>query len=138
MSAWPGDFDNRRWAVYTKGMSHRHDFSGHPGLSEFERQLQTGVERLRSGQAHFDLGDMSELPEEQRKLLLRLLALGAGLGLGALGLYLGKRAVDGIEQTDLPEVLRELENLPKEIVERIRAGWSGTGRRGQRIIIPDE
>lgn len=119
-------------------MSHRHDFSGHPGLSDFERQLQTGVEQLRSGQAHFDLGDMSELPDEQRKLLLRVLAVGAGLGLGALGLYLGKRAVDGIEQTDLPEVLRELENLPREIVERIRAGWSGTGRRGQRIIIPDE
>ncbi len=119
-------------------MSHRNDFSGHPGLSEFERQLQTGVERLRSGQGHFDLGDLSELPEEQRKLLLRLLALGAGLGIGALGLYLGKRVVDGIEQTDLPDVLRELENLPREIVERIRAGWSGTGRRGQRIIIPDE
>jgi hypothetical protein len=122
-------------------MSHRHDFSGHPGLSEFERQLQTGVERLRSGQTHFDLGELGnlgELPEEQRKLLLRVLAVGAGLGLGALGLYLGKRAVDGIEQTDLPEMLRELENLPKEIVERIRTGWSGTGRRGQRIIIPDE
>jgi hypothetical protein len=119
-------------------MSHRNDFSGHAGLSEFERQLQAGVDRLRSGQTRFDLGEFGELPEEQRKLLLRLLALGAGLGIGALGLYLGKRAVDGIEQTDLPDVLKELENLPREILERIRSGWSGTARRGQRIIIPDE
>ncbi|HEX6819783.1 MAG TPA: hypothetical protein VF120_15505 [Ktedonobacterales bacterium] len=117
-------------------MSSDEHFNGHQGLAAFERQLKADTERLREEIAQIDLSDLSD---EQRKLLLRLLALGAGLGAGALGLYLGKRAADGIAQSDLPRALEQLETLPREIVERIRAGWSGaTTSRGRRIVIPED
>lgn len=107
------------------------------GLDALERWLKANAERWRESN-HINLGELTELPEEDRQALLKILAWGAGIGLGALGLYLGKRAADGIAQSDLPETLRHLESLPVEILERIRAGWSGNARRGQRIIIPDE
>jgi hypothetical protein len=116
-----------------------HDDHGDPsnGLESLERWLKANAERWRESN-HINFGEFNELPEEDRQALLKILAVGAGIGLGALGLYLGKRAADGIAQTDLPETLRRLENIPVEILERIRAGWSGSARRGQRIIIPDE
>lgn len=121
-------------------MDHDEHFDGQQGLSAFERQLKSDAERLRQ---EFGQIDLTELTEEQRKLLLRLLALGAGVGVSALGLYLGKRAADGIAQSDLPRALEQLENLPREIVERIRAGWNGNGwgnpsGRGRRIVIPED
>lgn len=119
-------------------MSQEDHFKQHERLSTFERQLKDIAQRIRDNRGHFDVGEVNNLPEEERKLLLRLLAIGAGLGVGALGLYLGKRAAEGVAQTDLPDTLRHLENLPTEIVERIRAGWNGLSRREQRIIIPDE
>lgn len=111
-------------------------FNEHEGLAAFERQLKADAERLRDEIGQLDVADLSD---EQRKLLLRLLALGAGVGAGALGLYLGKRAVDGIAQSDLPRALEQLETLPREIVERIRAGWNGSAiSRARRIIIPED
>lgn len=107
------------------------------GLESLERWLKANAERWREN-PHINLGELNDLPEADRQALLKILAWGAGIGLGALGLYLGKRAADGIAQTDLPETLRRLENLPIEILERLRAGWGGHARRGQRIIIPDE
>ncbi len=119
-------------------MDHDDHFNAQHGIESFERWLKANAERWRESGGHINLGELSELPEEDRQALLKMLAWGAGIGLGALGLYLGKRAADGIAQSDLPEALRRLESLPAEIVERIRAGWNGTARRGQRVIIPDE
>jgi len=116
-------------------MSSKSRFDEHEGLAAFERQLQADAQRLREEIGQLDLTNLSD---EQRKLLLRLLAVGAGLGAGALGLYLGKRAADGISQSDLPRALEQLETLPREIVERIRAGWTGTTTRSRRIVIPED
>lgn len=128
--------DKRHVLGYSNGMSSDEHFNGQQGLSAFERQLKADTERLREEISQFDLSDLSD---EQRKLLLRLFALGAGLGAGALGLYLGKRAADGIAQSDLARTLEQLETLPREIVERIRAGWNGTTTsRGRRIVIPED
>src|SRR5690242_9748557 len=101
---------------YSKGMNHDEHFNGQHGLSAFERQLKADAERLRDEWGQFDLADLNE---DQRKALLRLLALGAGVGVGVFGLYLGKRAADGIAQSDLPRALEQLERLPREIAERI-------------------
>jgi len=135
-------FDKRRSVLYTTSMDHDNHFDDrfkdHERLSAFERQLKDFAERIRENRGRFDVGELNDLPEEDRKFLLRLLAIGAGLGVGALGLYLGKRAAEGVAQTDLADVLRHIEGLPAEIVERIRAGWNGMARREQRIIIPDE
>ncbi len=118
-------------------MDHNNHADPSTGLEALERWLRANAERWREN-SHINLGEITELPEEDRQALLKILAWGAGIGLGVLGLYLGKRAADGIAQTDLPETLRRMEGIPQEILERIRSGWSGTARRGQRIIIPDE
>lgn len=126
-----------KWRIleYSNGMSHDDHFNSQQALSAFERQLKADADRLREEMAQFDLTNLSD---DQRKLLLRLLALGAGVGAGALGLYLGKRAADGIAQSDLPRALEQLETLPREIAERIRAGWNGTTSRARRIVIPED
>jgi hypothetical protein len=119
-------------------MSADNHFDEHEALAAFERRLKEYAERLRAGGGQLNLGEMGDLPEEERKLLLRLLAIGAGLGAGAVGLYFGKRIADGVARSGLPDALQHIEALPAEIVERIRAGWTGQSRRPQRIIIPEE
>jgi hypothetical protein len=119
-------------------MRHQDYFSDPERLAAFERRVKDFAERLRQYEGRLDLSELGDLPDEERKFLLGLLAVGAGIGLGAIGLYLGKRVADGVARTDLPQALRQMETLPAEIAARIRAGWSGMARREQRIIIPDE